>query len=285
MVAPELTRWQGIDGTPVERSRRTVLFGSARQLVSGHTSLRSVWFLNSARGAVALAVAVAVADLTNVQHAFWVVLGTLSVLRTNAAATGATALRAIAGTVVGFFIGGALILAIGAHPAALWAALPVAVLIASYSPGTLPFAVGQAGFTVTISILFNILVPVGWKVGVVRVEDVAIGAAVSALVGVFSGPEEHRGSSATTWRMRSIGAASTWCRRRPGRSGCERRCRMRARPRSERAPGWTSRSGPGWPNRGAKKCRRTSCGGWWGDETSAPDGAVADRPTTARNAC
>jgi Fusaric acid resistance protein-like len=188
VVRMELTRWQGIPEASAEPVRRTVLFDSARRLVSDHTSLRSVWFLNSARGAVALAVAVAVADLTNVQHAFWVVLGTLSVLRTNAAGTGATALRAIAGTVLGFFIGGGLILAIGSHPAALWAALPVAVLVASYSPGTLPFAAGQAGFTVTISILFNILVPVGWKVGVVRLEDVAIGAAVSALVGIFFWP-------------------------------------------------------------------------------------------------
>ena len=63
--------------------------------VSSDASLRSVWFRNSARGAVALAAAVAVAKLTDVQHAFWVVLGTLSVLRTSAAATGSTALRAL----------------------------------------------------------------------------------------------------------------------------------------------------------------------------------------------
>ena len=136
--------------------------------------------------------AVAVADVTNVQHGFWVVLGTVSVLRTNAASTGATALRALGGTVVGFFIGAGLILAIGSDTTALWVALPIAVLVASYAPGTFPFAIGQAFFTVTISILFNILVPVGWKVGVVRLEDVAIGAGVSAIVGAFFWP---RGAS------------------------------------------------------------------------------------------
>ena len=57
--------------------------------------------------------AVAVADLISVQHGFWVVLGTLSVLRSNAASTGSTALRALAGTVIGFVIGGALLVAIG----------------------------------------------------------------------------------------------------------------------------------------------------------------------------
>ncbi len=153
-----------------------------------HASLRSVWFVNSIRGAVALAVAVAVADVTTVQHGFWVVLGTLSVLRTNASATGATAIRAIAGTAIGFVIGGALVLAIGSDETALWIVFPFAVLVAAYSPGTAPFAVGQAAFTVLIAILFNLIVPVGWKVGVVRIEDVALGCAVSAVIGTLFWP-------------------------------------------------------------------------------------------------
>lgn len=153
-----------------------------------HASVRSVWFINSVRGAVALAVAVAVADLSSVQHAFWVVLGTLSVLRTNAASTGSTALRAMIGTVIGFAIGGALLLAIGSSSTALWVVLPIAVAVAAYAPGVAPFAVGQAAFTVTVAVLFNLLVPVGWKVGALRVEDVAIGCAVSVAVGSLFWP-------------------------------------------------------------------------------------------------
>ena len=160
----------------------------ALTLVRRHATFRSVWFLNSLRGAVALAAAVAVADLSGVQHGFWVVLGTLSVLRTSAAATGATAWRALAGTVIGFVIGAALLSAIGTNPDAMWAALPVAVLVAAYAPGTTPFLVGQAAFTVTIVVLFNLLNPVGWKVGLLRIEDVAIGCAVSLVVGVLFWP-------------------------------------------------------------------------------------------------
>ena len=153
-----------------------------------HASVRSVWFVNSMRGAVAIAVAVAVADVSTVQHGFWVVLGTLSVLRTNAAATGATAVRALAGTAIGFVIGGALVVAIGSDETALWIAFPIAVFVAAYSPGTTPFAVGQAAFTVMVAVLFNLLVPVGWKVGVVRIEDVAIGCAVSVVIGTLFWP-------------------------------------------------------------------------------------------------
>jgi hypothetical protein len=181
-----------------ERRRRWYVgatTGRAAQRVSSvaraaHTnaSLRSVWFVNSLRGSIALAVAVAVADLGSVQHGFWVVLGTLSVLRTNAASTGSTALRALVGTAIGFVVGGALLVAIGKGSGPLWAVLPVAVFIAAYSPGTAPFAIGQAAFTITVALLFNLLAPVGWKVGVVRIEDVALGCAVSVLVGLLFWP-------------------------------------------------------------------------------------------------
>jgi uncharacterized membrane protein YccC len=56
-----------------------------------------------------------------------------------------------------------------------------------------PFAVGQAAFTVVISVLFNLLVPAGWKIGVLRIEDVALGCAVSLAVGVLFWP---RGATA-----------------------------------------------------------------------------------------
>jgi hypothetical protein len=178
-------RWY-TGGTAAARTVRRV--SSVATAAHTHASVRSVWFVNSIRGAVALAVAVAVADLTTVQHGFWVVLGTLSVLRTNASATGATALRALAGTAVGFVIGGALVVAIGSDETALWIVFPFAVLVAAYSPGTAPFAVGQAAFTVLIAILFNLIVPVGWKVGVVRIEDVALGCAVSVVIGTLFWP-------------------------------------------------------------------------------------------------
>jgi uncharacterized membrane protein YccC len=85
-------------------------------------------------------------------------------------------------------IGGALLLAIGSDSTVLWVALPVAVFVAAYTPGTAPFAIGQAAFTVTIAVLFNLLAPVGWKVGVLRIEDVALGCAVSILAGILFWP-------------------------------------------------------------------------------------------------
>jgi uncharacterized membrane protein YccC len=178
-------RWYAGSGAVRRTARRVSSIASAAR---PHASVRSVWLISSVRGAVALAAAVLVADLSSVQHGFWVVLGTLSVLRTNAGSTGATALRALAGTVAGFVIGGALLVALGSSEVALWVVLPIAVLVAAYAPGTAPFAVGQAAFTVTVAVLYNLIVPVGWKVGVVRIEDVALGCLVSVAVGTLFWP-------------------------------------------------------------------------------------------------
>ena len=161
---------------------------STEQLAVEHASARSIWFRNSVRGAVGLAVAVFIAQKTGLQHAFWVVLGTLSVLRSNALATGSSIVNALAGTAVGLLVGAGLVIAIGTHEAVLWAVLPPAVLLAAYAPRAISFAAGQAGFTVVLFILFNLIQPTGWQVGVVRLEDVAIGFAISLGVGLLFWP-------------------------------------------------------------------------------------------------
>ena len=185
--APELEE-QDIARRPrVARPAREAL-QATEQLAVEHASAQSVWFRNSIRGAVGLAVAVFIAQRTGLQHAFWVVLGTLSVLRSNALATGSSIVSALAGTAVGILVGAVLVIAIGTHETVLWAVLPVAVLLAAYAPRAISFAAGQAGFTVVLFILFNLIQPTGWKVGVVRIEDVAIGFAISLGVGLLFWP-------------------------------------------------------------------------------------------------
>jgi uncharacterized membrane protein YccC len=135
-----------------------------------------------------LGVAVLVADVSGVQHSFWIVLGTLSVLRSNALTTGQTALRGVLGTSAGFVVGGVLVEAIGTDRTVLWMLLPLAVVFAGLAPAVISFAAGQAGFTVTLLILYNLIQPTGWRVGLVRVEDVAIGCVISLVVGVLFWP-------------------------------------------------------------------------------------------------
>ena len=79
----------------------------------------------------------------------------------------------------------------------LWVLLPPAVLLAGTAPTVISFAAGQAGFTLVVIILFNIIEPTGWKVGLTRIEDVAIGCGVSVVVGLLFWP---RGATAALGR-------------------------------------------------------------------------------------
>ena len=166
---------------------------AAQERAAAHIEPHSLWLRNSVRGAVGLALAVFIADRTGVQHSFWVVLGTLSVLRSNALNTGQNAMRAVLGTAVGFAIGTLLLVPIGSDTVLLWFLLPPAILVAGIAPAAISFAAGQAGFTLVLVILFNIVQPTGWRVGLVRVEDIALGCAVSLLVGLLFWP---RGAAA-----------------------------------------------------------------------------------------
>ncbi len=165
---------------------------AAQQRASAHIDRNSVWLHNSVRGAVGLGLAVLIANRTGVQHSFWVVLGTLSVLRSNALSTGQNAVRGLLGTVAGFVIGAAMLEAIGTNTTLLWFLLPIAVLFAGIAPAAISFAAGQAAFTLTLVFLFNIIQPAGWRVGLLRVEDIAIGCAVSVVVGLLFWPRGAR---------------------------------------------------------------------------------------------
>jgi uncharacterized membrane protein YccC len=161
---------------------------AARERITSYLEPHSVWLHNSLRGAAGLGLAVLAARLTGVQHSFWVVLGALSVLRSNALNTGQDAVRAMLGTAAGFIIGAALLTSIGTNTTLLWFLLPLAVFFAGVAPTVISFAGGQAAFTLTLVILFNIIQPTGWRVGLVRIEDVAIGVGVSLIVGVLFWP-------------------------------------------------------------------------------------------------
>jgi hypothetical protein len=187
--APELD-WPEIETEP--QPARAVLHATERR-VWEHASVASFWFQNSLRGAVGLALGVYIAQRTGVEHGFWVALAMISVLRSNALGTGRSILSALAGTAAGIVLGAVLVIAIGTHEGVLWAVMPVAVLLAAYAPRAISFAVGQAGFTVFVLVLFNLLAPVGWRVGLVRAEDVAIGFAISLGVGLLFWP---RGAAA-----------------------------------------------------------------------------------------
>ena len=164
--------------------------------VRAHLEPRSAVLHNSLRLAVGLAASVYLARTLGFSHAFWVVLGTLQVLRTSAFGTGRTTVQALAGNVLGVLVGGLFAALAGNHPVLMWIALPLGVFVAAYAATTVGFLLSQAAFTVNLIIVFNLISPAGWQVGLVRIEDVAVGAAVSVAAGVLLWPRGARGDLA-----------------------------------------------------------------------------------------
>ena len=180
---------------PIAMPRREGISGVAvrvRRTIRTHLQPTSTVTQNSLRVAIGLAIAVLLARTLGLQHAFWVVLGTLQVLRSNALGTGRTTIQALAGNVIGVAIGGLFAVLAGRHALLMWAALPFAIFLAAYAATAVGFVAGQAAFTINLIVVFNLISPAGWQVGLVRIEDVAVGAAISILVGLLLWPRGAR---------------------------------------------------------------------------------------------
>lgn len=179
-------------------------FAATRLTVSPTLIKNSVIARNALRTGVGLAAAVALIQVIPVQHGFWVVLGAMSVLRSSALTTGSNVVRAVLGTAAGFVIGAGVVTILGTNEVALWIALPIAAFGAAYIPRVVSFAAGQAAFTVLVVTLFNVLSPTGWHIGLIRVEDIAIGCAVAVVASWILWP---RGVASTAWAALDDAAA------------------------------------------------------------------------------
>jgi uncharacterized membrane protein YccC len=183
-VLPHLAGWllAGVAAQPV----LLVLWVSLRPVgLTGadgtHRDARPPWLANAASTAAALGLAVVLTRLLRLDHQFWVVLGVLPVL--SAKATAAHRFwHEQAGTVLGFLVGAALVALIGTSQTWYWLVLPCVVFASAYASTAIGFVAGQAAFTVFAVVLFGILVPQQEAVGFVRVEDVALGGAISLAI-------------------------------------------------------------------------------------------------------
>ncbi len=161
-------------------------------ITRGFLATRAVVLRNSLRTGLGLALAVAVTQIFPVEHGFWVVLGAMSVLRSSALTTGTRVLRAVTGTAIGFVVGVVVIELAGVDPVVMWMLLPVVAFGSAFVPEVASFIAGQAAFTMMVLIIFNLIAPTGWSVGLIRVEDVVIGASVGVMVSVLLWPRGAR---------------------------------------------------------------------------------------------
>jgi uncharacterized membrane protein YgaE (UPF0421/DUF939 family) len=169
---------------------------AVRTITAGFVATRSVAARNAIRTGVGLALAVAATHLFPLQHGFWVVLGAMAVMGSSALTTGTNVIRAVTGTAIGVVVGASLIAVVHVDPWVLLTLLPMAVFGAAYVPRVASFAAGQAAFTMTVLIILNLIAPAGWRLGLLRVEDVTAGAVVAVVASLLLWP---RGATASVY--------------------------------------------------------------------------------------
>jgi len=162
-------------------------------IVTGFLNSRSVAAHNGVRMGVGLALAVAVTHLHLVEHGFWVVVGTMLVLSSSALSTRTKVFQAVAGTAVGIVLGALLVAAVGVQPAVLWLLVPITVFASTYLPRFVSFTAAQAMSALSLLVILNLMAPAGWRVGLLRIQDIAMGAAVGLAVSLLLWP---RGATA-----------------------------------------------------------------------------------------
>ncbi len=167
------------------------------QRARGHFTPRSVVFQNAVRLALGLAVARYVAGSFDLSHGSWVLLATLTLMRTTASATRSAMWPAFVGTLAGALMTGGLLLAFGQEPDVFTVLMPIA-FFASFSLGPLagPFvgpAAGQFFMTLAVAALFVQVAPTTWQLAEARLIDIVLGGVVGSLVGLLAWPRGGSG--------------------------------------------------------------------------------------------
>ncbi len=158
------------------------------QRIRANLTPRSVYLQNAVRLAVGLAVARVVAGVLDLSHGFWVLLATLSLMRTSAVADRAVFVRGFLGTVGGALVAGGLLALAGPDIDVLAWTLPLVMMLGFVAGPLFGVAAGQACFTVVVALLFAQVAPANWRLAEVRLADVVVGGLVGALIGAAVWP-------------------------------------------------------------------------------------------------
>ncbi|HWN28581.1 MAG TPA: FUSC family protein, partial [Actinomycetospora sp.] len=199
--------------------------------VHAHLSPRSVYLQNAVRLGVGLALARLVAGELELAHGLWVLLATLTLMRTSVTTTRAGLLPAVAGTAAGAVVAAGLLALVGDGPVVYAVLFPVLCVASVLAGQVLGAVAGQASFTVLVAVLFAQLAPAGPSLAGARLLDVAVGAAVGIGVGAAVWPagghgEVRRDAARCTLAAADLLAATAaWLCGTGGRAAVEQRLR------------------------------------------------------------
>jgi uncharacterized membrane protein YccC len=181
-------------GGTVEGDRRR--FGYAytgpirryRRQFALHLTPRSVYFQQAVRVAVAFGAGRLIAGVLDLQHGFWVLLATLTLLRSRATDTRFTLRPAAVGTVTGAAAAAVLLLVVGNNKEVYAALLPPVLVVAVAASSVVGLGWGQAMFTLAITLVFSQVAPATVTLAEARVGNVLLGGGVGMAAGLLAWP-------------------------------------------------------------------------------------------------
>ncbi len=192
LIAPHVAGWL-LAGIVAQPSLLLIWFSLPRSDSAGVTSQqndnaaraiageRFDWLPKAIHAGLAFSLVVLLTRVARVDHAFWVILGVLPVLNTKIGAA-RTFWQQQAGTVLGYAIGALVVAIVGGQQVWYWLILPLCVFGSAYASTAVGLLAGQAAYTVFVVVMFCILIPQERASGIARLEDIAIGGAVSLAV-------------------------------------------------------------------------------------------------------
>ena len=154
IAAPELDELDVAGGDPGTLPTLDAL-QATQQFAVEHAGAGSVWFRNSVRGAVGLALAVLVAKVTDARTPSGSCWGRSRFCARARWRPARRWSRRSPGRLIGIVVGGLLVLAIGTTTTSSGRSCPLAVLLGAYSPRAISFTAGPGWLHGRAVVLFN----------------------------------------------------------------------------------------------------------------------------------
>jgi uncharacterized membrane protein YccC len=155
---------------------------SLLELSHNNWTIHSTFFRHALRLAVIAMIAEVIASLFKIPTGYWITLTAVIALKPNYGGTSQTAFQRVLGTVLGGFIGIAIVTLIYSTWVIVACLLLLIVIAVAVRP--LSFSLFSMLLTPAIILLLNVTSQGGWQIGILRIAD-SLGGGLLALLGSY----------------------------------------------------------------------------------------------------
>jgi uncharacterized membrane protein YccC len=152
------------------------------ELSRNNWTIHSTFFRHALRLAIIAMIAEAFASLFKIPTGYWITLTAVVALKPNYGGTSQTAFQRVLGTVLGGFIGIAIVTLI--HSTWVIVACLLLLIVIAVAVRPLSFSLFSMLLTPAIILLLNVTSQGGWQIGVLRIAD-SLGGGLLALLGSY----------------------------------------------------------------------------------------------------